>query len=99
MRKIVLMCALGVTTSLMVERIKEAAAAENYPVEVNAYPVATAKEHKDADIILLGPQVRFDKEKVQQSVGDIPVVDIDLRAYGMMDGKAVLAQVKTTLGD
>ena len=67
---------------------------------IAAFPVASAREHTDADIILLGPQVRFAKSKVQGEVGaDKIVQDIDMQAYGTMNGKKVIAQVKKALGD
>ena len=100
MRKIVLLCAAGMSTSLLVKKMQEAAKDINYECDIAAYPVANASEHKDADIILLGPQVRFAKGKVQGEVGaDKIVKDIDMRAYGTMNGKAVIELVKQTLGD
>ena len=69
MRKIVLLCAAGMSTSLLVNKMKAAAADEGYECDIAAFPVATAKDHADADIILLGPQVRFAKGKVQ---GEVP---------------------------
>lgn len=99
MRKIVLLCAAGMSTSLLVSKMKQAAADEGYEADIAAYAVATARDHTDADIILLGPQVRFAKSKVQGEVGNIPVQDIDMQAYGTMNGKKVIAQVKKVLGD
>jgi PTS system cellobiose-specific IIB component len=100
MRKIVLLCAAGMSTSLLVSKMKQAAAEEGYETDIAAYPVATAKDHKDADIILLGPQVRFAKKQVQGEVGDgVIVQDIEMQAYGTMNGKKVIAQVKKALGD
>ena len=49
----------------------------------------------EVDIVLLGPQVRFQKTVVERLAnGRIPVDIIDMRAYGMMDGKSIL---KSTL--
>ena len=97
MRKIVLLCAAGMSTSLLVNKMKAAAADEGYECDIAAFPVATAKDH--ADIILLGPQVRFAKGKVQGEVPGMIVQDIDMQAYGTMNGKKVIAQVKKALGD
>ena len=96
MRKIVLLCAAGMSTSLLVNKMKAAAADDGYECDIAAFPVATAKD----PIILLGPQVRFAKGKVQGEVGaDKIVQDIDMQAYGTMNGKKVIAQVKKALGD
>ena len=99
MRKIVLLCAAGMSTSLLVNKMKAAAADEGYDCDIAAFPVATARDHAHADIILLGPQVRIAKSKVQGEVPGKIVQDIDMQAYGTMNGKKVIAQVKKALGD
>lgn len=100
MRKIVLFCAAGMSTSLLVTKMKEAATNMDYEVEINAYPLSEASEKGvDADIILLGPQVRFDLKKVQALFPEKKVEAIEMRAYGMMDGKAVITRVKQALND
>ena len=99
MRKIVLLCAAGMSTSALVKKMQAAAEAENYACDIAAYPVAEAKVRgEDADIGVLGPQVRFNVEKVRQQVS-CPVEAIEMRAYGMMDGKAVIKRVKEVLKD
>ena len=45
-----------------------------------------------ADIILLGPQVRYAQKKIESEAPGVPVANIGMREYGMMNGKAVLAQ-------
>ena len=101
MRKIRLFCAAGMSTSLLVTRMREYAASVNYDVDIVAYSVAeVAKEGADADICLLGPQVRFELNSVKAKLpADKKVVVIDMLAYGMMDAKAVINQVKKELGD
>ena len=59
--------------------------------EVNAYSVDSAETTaKDADVILLGPQIRYKKNDVQKQFPDKPVEVIDMSAYGMLDGKKVV---------
>ena len=99
MKKIVLLCAAGMSTSLLVNKIKQSASKVGYECDVAAYPVSEASIHGAlADVILLGPQVKFNLNKVRQQV-PCPVEAIDMRAYGMMDGDAVIKQVKKILGD
>ena len=98
MRKVVLLCAAGMSTSLLVNKMRDAAK-EGYDCEINAYALATAKEHTDADVVLLGPQVRFGLNNVKKDLPGIPVEAIDMQAYGTMNGKKVIAQVKKLLGD
>lgn len=100
MRNIVLFCAGGMSTSLLVNKMKEAAAAEGYECQINAYALASAREKgADADIILLGPQVRFSKKKVEIDCPGKLIDCIDMQAYGTMNGAKVLAQAKKALGD
>lgn len=99
MRKIVLLCAAGMSTSMLVKKMQEAAAAEGYECTISAHAVNEADtKGADADIVLLGPQVRFQVEKVKTQV-KCHVEAIDMTAYGMMNGAAVIKRVKTVLGD
>lgn len=92
MKKIVLLCAAGMSTSMLVNKMKAAAEEMNYEVDIQAFPVSQVNEvGKDADLILLGPQVRFQLAKVKAAV-TCPVEAIDMSAYGMMDGKKVLTR-------
>ncbi len=99
MINIYLFCNAGMSTSILVNKIQEAADQEGIQCKVAAFPVTQASSKgKEADIILLGPQVRYLLKKVSDECPDKKVDVIDMRAYGMMDGKAVFAQVKTVLG-
>ncbi len=100
MRKIILLCSAGMSTSMLVKKMQEVAKAENYECEIAAYPMSEAKEKaSDADVILLGPQVRFNKGKIAELCPGIPVEAIDMKMYGRMDGKGVIAVAKKMLGD
>lgn len=100
MRKIVLLCAAGMSTSALVAKMRLAAKSANLEYDINAYPVASAKTvAKDADCVLLGPQVRFNLDKVKSELPGIPVESIDMRSYGMMDGAAVIKRVREIVGD
>lgn len=100
MKKIVLMCAAGMSTSMLVRKMQEAAKDMNYECTIAAYPTSeAAKEGSDADIILLGPQVRFAANKVKAQCPGVIVEPIDMRMYGRMDGKGVLEFAKAKIGD
>lgn len=99
MRKIVLICTAGMSTSLLVTKIREAAKEEGYDCDVNAFPQAEAAAAvKDADLVLLGPQIRFQLDKIR-SIADCPVEAINMTDYGRMDGEAVLEFAQEVLGD
>lgn len=98
MKKIVLLCAAGMSTSLLVTKMRDAASKEGFECQIDAYSISEADSAaKDADVVLLGPQVRFQLKRVQEQVS-CPVEAIDMTAYGMMDGKKVIAQAKKILG-
>ena len=99
MGKIVLLCANGMSTSLLVNKMKDYAKQIGYEADIAAYAVADAS-HKgaDADIILLGPQVRFEQKKVEGLV-KCPVQPINMQDYGMMNGANVIEAVRKALGD
>lgn len=100
MKKIVLLCSAGMSTSMLVTKMREEAAKMSYDCDINAYPISEATTvGKDADIILLGPQVRFNLNKVRGICPNAIVEAIDMRAYGRMDGKAVVEFAKSKIGD
>lgn len=99
MKKIVLLCNGGLSTGILVKKMKEAAGTAAYECEISAAPVADAETvGAEADIILLGPQVRFQMDVVKRQV-TCPVVSIDPMAYGTMNGEKVLNQARKEMGD
>lgn len=98
MVNVVLFCAAGMSTSLLVNKMREAAKAEGFECEINAHALSKVKEEgPKADIILLGPQVRHNMESIKSQCQGIPVEAIDMMAYGTLDGKKVIAQIKKIL--
>lgn len=101
MQNILLVCAAGMSTSMLVKRMREHAEAVNIPANINALAISEAKEQikKNAvDVVLLGPQVRFQKSEIEAiAQGEIPVAVIDMKSYGQMDGQAVFEQVRQLL--
>ena len=97
MTKIILLCAAGMSTSALVRKMQDAAKADNYECEISAHPVADASNYADADIILLGPQVRYRLKEVQGQLPGNKVEIIDMKDYGMMNGNAVLDHVRKVL--
>ena len=59
--------------------------------------VSEAKNYQSADMILLGPQVRYRLKEVQGELPNNKVEVIDMKDYGMMNGKAVLDHVRKVL--
>lgn len=98
MINIVLFCAGGMSTSLLANKMRQAAADRGLDVTVEAYPLTQLEVvGPTADIILLGPQIRHQKGKVIGAFPDKPMAVIDMAAYGMIDGKKVIEQVCSVL--
>lgn len=100
MRNIVLLCAQGMSTGMLMNKMRQAASKQGYECTVEAYAVSQAKAVADtADCILIGPQVRYELDNVKQQCPDKPVEVIDMVAYGRLDGAKVIAQAKRMIGD
>ena len=100
MKNILLVCAAGMSTSLLVNKMKAAAKERGLEINIDALPVSECSRVIDTvDMVLLGPQVRFQKPQVDALVkGRVPVEVIDMRLYGTMNGKAILEQVLAAVG-
>ncbi|MDO9546508.1 MAG: PTS sugar transporter subunit IIB [Pelolinea sp.] len=97
--KVVLVCAAGMSSSLLEEKIRQAAAASGRQMELKAVDATTMSlwdYAKDTmDVILVAPQVRFKKRGIIQQAEPYGVIvqDIDTIAYGMVDGEKIFNQV------
>ena len=100
MKKIVLLCASGMSTSMLVKKMREAAAEASYECSIDAFSASeAATKAADADAVLLGPQIRFSKDKIAAELPGVPVEAIDMRMYGRMDGKGALALARKLMKD
>lgn len=98
MLNILLVCSAGMSTSLMVNKMKQSALEKGVEAEIWAVADAEAANQVDkADILMLGPQVRFLQSKMKKIVKDKPVEVIDMKAYGSMNGSLVLEQAIAAL--
>ncbi|MBR0420775.1 MAG: PTS sugar transporter subunit IIB [Erysipelotrichaceae bacterium] len=93
MLKLVLLCQYGASTGMLTQKIRQAAKDRGLEAEVNAYSYSDVGKYVDeADVILLGPQIRFKKEEFEKKYADknTPFVVIETLDYGRMNGEAVL---------
>lgn len=96
---ILLVCSAGMSTSLMVTKMQAEAEKQGIEAEIWAEPASEAQDNiPKADVLLLGPQVRFMKKQMEGLAGGKPVGVIDTRTYGMMDGAGVLKQALELVG-
>lgn len=93
MKKILLLCAAGMSTSLLVTKMKNSAKERGVEVEIEACSVENFLEKLPIyDVFLLGPQVRFKQDELNQIAKDHNkrVEVISMIDYGTMNGKKVL---------
>jgi cellobiose PTS system EIIB component len=93
--KIILVCSAGMSTSMLVKKMRDAATERNLEVEIDAVAESQLTNHlENTDVILIGPQVRYLEKKIRSSVEPkgIKVDIIDQMAYGMIQGDKVLDQ-------
>lgn len=92
---IVLCCSAGMSTSLVVEKMQDAAKEKGINAEIKAVPVSSVENldssHK-IDILLLGPQVKFKLNELKEVYKDQnTLVDvINMMDYGMINGEKIL---------
>ena len=93
---IMLACAAGMSTSLVVSKMREAAKEQGKDYKIWAVEQGqVASEIGNFDVLLLGPQIRHMERKLVQTVnGAAPVAVINPMAYGRCDGAAVLKQAE-----
>lgn len=97
MKKIILLCSAGMSSSILVRNMQKAAAMSNFDCTIEAFAFDSYKKVcKDADCVLLGPQVGFQKDLIAQDV-HCPIVVIDRMTYGVMDGNKALDLAKGVL--
>ena len=91
MPRIVLCCAAGMSTSMLVNKMK--AEAQQRALALEIYAVAEfERELPHADVILLGPQVKYEAGRLTALAAPQgkAVAVIDMADYGMMRGAAAL---------
>ncbi|MEC5317555.1 PTS sugar transporter subunit IIB [Brenneria populi subsp. brevivirga] len=106
MNKIFLCCAAGMSTSIVVNKMKQAATATGVEAEIIAVSMDEFESTlPDYDCCLLGPQIKYkydEFKKIAQSAGK-PLAIISNIDYGMMRGDKILADalamIKSNNGD
>lgn len=97
MVQVLIVCSWGMSTSLLVDSLQEAADAAHYELQVEALSAGEyAARVDECDVVLIAPQIRHLRksiEKLALSLGK-PVALIEPFYYATMNGQAVLEQVR-----
>ncbi|WP_334328801.1 PTS sugar transporter subunit IIB [Companilactobacillus sp. HBUAS59699] len=98
-KTIMLCCAAGMSTTLLVSKMQKAAEAEGIDAEIFATSAANADsklDEKNPDVLLLGPQVRYLEGQFKDKL-DIPVEVIGMQDYRMMNGEKVFKRAMSMM--
>lgn len=96
---ILLVCANGASTGVLVEKmksfVKENEKLKTKEINIEATSCESLRNYlqsHNTDVVLIGPQIRFKEEEINEicTPHSIPVTVINTQDYGRMNAKAVL---------
>jgi len=98
--KVLVVCAAGMSSSLLEGKAKHAACAKNHELQIHALSVVEMGLFDFAchpvDMVLIAPQVRYKKRSIAEKVGPLGIVveDIEPMVFGMVDGEKLFEQIQ-----
>lgn len=92
MYHILLVCNAGMSTSMIVRKMMDAAKEKGVEAAIWAVGTSDIKGEADkADIIMLGPQVKYMAKRLEEQIGGSKkIVSINMMDYGTMNGGKIL---------
>ena len=98
MKKVLLACTAGMSTSILLKKVEDAAYDSDYKIDIKATSVDEAKIiGENYDLILLGPQVSYEKEALKKIL-TIPVLVINAETYSIGSGEKIINLIINTIG-
>ena len=92
--KILLVCSAGMSTDILRGELIKYAKKEQIPLEVKAVGVHAYRECCTGyDVILLGPQIAYRREKIAAECGNLPMLVIAPGDYAAGNAAHILEQV------
>lgn len=94
MKNVLLLCSTGLSTSLLVNKLRRTC--EERGLNLNIWATSSGFYRDDAlkaDVILLGPQVKFMMREVKKIVNDKPIDVISSSAYRTINSQAIIEQI------
>lgn len=101
MKKILLCCAAGMSTSMLVKKMQQAADEQALKTMINAISISDIEEYlPEYDVVLLGPQVKYELARITELAAPLnkPVAVINMMDYGTMRGDKVLETALALIG-
>lgn len=93
MKKILLLCSAGMSTSMVVQKMLNVAKEKDMDVEVMSAGATEFYALVDTyDIFLLGPQIKYKKDEFGKiaKAKNKPLDVINFKDYGIMNGEKIL---------
>lgn len=101
MKKIFLCCAAGMSTSMVVKKMKESALKKGIEVDIIAVGLNEFESTlPDYDCCLIGPQIKYKEAefKAKAALMNKPVAVINTMDYGMLKGDKILDAALALIG-
>ena len=95
MVNILLVCAGGMSSSMLAARMREAAKERQLDISIDAFSEFQIEKHLEKiDVVLVGPQIRFKIKQIEDvcSYREIPVAIMDMFDYGRMRADNLIDQ-------
>ncbi len=84
-------CSQGMSSSALMKKMRDYISKENMDIEVKASTVDRIMSREvQFDVLLLGPQIRFEKTKLQQQFPEKAIDVIPMTLYGRLNGEEVV---------
>jgi PTS system cellobiose-specific IIB component len=92
--KLLLVCAGGMSTSLLMRKMQTYWKSRQEPLEIAAAGLADYQDYLDGvDALLVGPQVSYRLASIQESAGDVPCEAISSTDYALGQCENIYEQV------
>lgn len=94
MTNVYLVCNAGMSTGILQMKLEEEAKRLGLDMKVEAIPITDIKEVEDiADVILLGPQIRFAYDDIKSAMKNSCVLQITPQDFGLMNAKIIMKNI------
>lgn len=97
--RVLMVCAMGMSSSLLEAKVVEAAQAAGVPMELKAITTPEVArwdfQAHYVDVVLVAPQVRYKRKSIAQAAAPYGIIvqDIDPVTFGMVEGEKLFQQV------
>ena len=93
-KKILLICAGGMSTGILMKKMQKYAEEKGFGLKIDAVGMSAYEDvYKDYEVILLGPQVSYKKDEIEQ-LTHMPIAVIAAYDYAIGNVENIMKQVE-----